>query len=313
MFKMIRVSVAALALCLLGAQFAGAGYPDRPVTLIVPFGSGGSNDIPARLLSSMMEKKLGQPIVVQNIVGAGGTQGTSQIVAAKPDGYTLGFNPTGPMSLQPHVLKLPYGRDDMDLLGMVSIQPVVLMTGKNAPWKNLDEFVAMARKEPGKYIAGITAKGNLTHVPVLALAKHYGLDLKYVPYRSTPEVMKDMAAGRIHLHADQPVALSRYEVEGLVQFSDEKVDGLDMPSAKDINLPDTFMMWQAVLAPKGLPADVRAKLVETVREVVTSPEFKDEATKVGISARWMSPEDMTATYVKDYEVYGKALKEIFAQ
>lgn len=303
-----RLSLA-VACAVLFVGSALAAYPERPITMIVPFGAGGSNDLPARVLAGMMEKKLGQPVVVQNVVGAGGTQGTTQIAQAKPDGYTIGWDPTGALCLQPHMRELPYGVDSFQFIGMATQQPVVLMTSKSAPWKNLSEMVEQVKKEPGKYIVGISGKGNMSHVPVLALAKHYGLQLRYVPYRSTPEIMKEMAANRLQLHADVPVALSQYEVYGLVQFSDKKVDNLPMPNSADIGLNKNFIMWQACIAPKGLPDDVTKKLVDTMREVVNSPEYAQAVRNLAINPWWMEPEEAQAFYAREFVFYGEALKE----
>lgn len=306
---LVKTLLLTLVGALLMAGTAFAAYPDHPITMIVPFGAGGSNDLPARVLAGMLEKKLGQPVVVQNVVGAGGTVGTTQIAEARPDGYTIGYDPTGALCLQPHMNKLKYGVDSFQFLGMVTQQPVVLMTGNNAPWKNLDEMVEMARKEPGKYIVGISGRGNMSHVPVLALAKHYGLKFRYVTYRSTPEIMKEMAAGRLQLHADNPVALSRYDVHGLVQFSDRKVDNLAMPNSADIGLNKNFIMWQACIAPRGLPDDVLKKLVSALSEVVHSQEYADAIRKLGINPWWLGPEEAQKFYAKEYAAYGEALKE----
>ena len=182
--QMMKKTLLFLCVFMLGATGALAAYPDHPITLVVPFGAGGGTDIPARLLAGMMEKRLGQPIVVQNVSGAGGTLGVAQVAAAKPDGYTLGYVPTGTMCLQPHVMKLPYGTDAFDFIGTSVSQPVVLMTAKNAPWKNINEFIEMAKKNPNKYVVGITATGNMTHVPMLQFAEHFGLKLRFIPYRS---------------------------------------------------------------------------------------------------------------------------------
>lgn len=306
---LVKTLLLTLVGALLMAGTAFAEYPDHPITMIVPFGAGGSNDLPARVLAGMLEKKLGQPVVVQNVVGAGGTVGTTQIAEARPDGYTIGFDPTGALCLQPHMNKLKYGVDSFQFLGMVTQQPVVLMTGNNAPWKDLDEMVEMARKEPGKYIVGISGRGNMSHVPVLALAKHYGLKFRYVTYRSTPEIMKEMAAGRLQLHADNPVALSRYDVHGLVQFSDRKVDNLPMPNSADIGLNKNFIMWQACIAPRGLPEDVLKKLVSALSEVVHSQEYADAIRKLGINPWWLGPEEAQKFYAREYAAYGEALKE----
>ena len=233
--QMMKKTLLFLCVFMLGATGALAAYPDHPITLVVPFGAGGGTDIPARLLAGMMEKRLGQPIVVQNVSGAGGTLGVAQVAAAKPDGYTLGYVPTGTMCLQPHVMKLPYGTDAFDFIGTSVSQPVVLMTAKNAPWKNINEFIEMAKKNPNKYVVGITATGNMTHVPMLQFAEHFGLKLRFIPYRSGGEIFKDIMAGRTHLHADAPASLSTFDVYGLVQFADERSENLsDIPTTKEL-------------------------------------------------------------------------------
>lgn len=309
MKKFLKILTLACACLAFAAGSAHSAYPDHPITMIVPFGAGGSNDLPARVLADMLEKKLGQPVIVQNVVGAGGTVGTTQIAKAKPDGYTIGFDPTGALCLQPHMNKLEYGVNSFQFLGMVTQQPVALMTGKNAPWKNLEEMVAMAKKNPEKYIVGISGRGNMSHIPVLALAKHYGIKFRYVTLRSTPEIMKEIAAGRLQLHADNPVAISQYPVYGLVQFSDKKVDNLPMPNSQDIGLNKNFIMWQAVIAPKGLPADVQKKLVDALSEIAHSEEYKEAVRKLGINPWWLGPKEAQEYYDKEFVAYGEALKE----
>lgn len=305
----LRIFGLALACVLFAGVSAHAAYPDKPITMIVPFGAGGSNDLPARLLAEMMEKRLGVPVVVQNVVGAGGTVGTTQIAEAKPDGYTIGFDPTGALCLQPHMNKLAYGVDSFQFLGMVTQQPVTLMTGNNAPWKDLDEMIKMVQENPGKYVVGISGRGNMSHVPVLALAKKYNLNFRYVTQTSTPEVMKEIAAGRVHLHADNPVALSQYDIKGLLQFSDKKVDNLPMPNSADIGLDKNFIMWQAVIAPKGLPEDVLNTLVTTLDEIVHTPEYAEGVRKLGINPWWLGPKEAQEYYDEEFVAYGEALKE----
>ena len=309
MNKIFKKMGLTLACVLMVTGSAFAAYPERPITMIVPFGAGGSNDLPARVLAGLMEKNLGQPIVIQNVVGAGGTQGTTQIAQAKPDGYTIGFDPTGALCLQPHMKKLPYGVDSFQFIGMATQQPVVLMTSKKASWKNLEEMVEIVKKAPGKYRVGISGVGNMSHVPVIALAKHYGLQFRYVPYRSTPEIMKEIAADRLQFHADMPVALSQYDVYGLIQFSDKKVDNLPMPNSADIGLNKNFIMWQACIAPKGIPTDILKILVDTMREVVNSKEYADAIHRLSMNVWWMEPDEAQKFYEKEFVSYGEALKD----
>ena len=289
---------------------AQAAYPEHPVTLIVPFGAGGGTDVPARLLANMLERKLGQPIVVQNIVGGSGTQGVSQVSGAKPDGYTLGYVPVGTVCLQPHVQNLPYGRDSFTFLGMTVRQPVVLMSSKAAPWKNFEEMVTEVRKAPNKYVVAITGTANMTHIPVVELAEKFGLQFRYIPYRSTPEIMKDMIAGRVHLHADAPAALSQFDVYGLVQYVDTPVDNLPMPTTKEIGFDKPMVHWQGIIGPKDMPKDVADKLAKAIEEVVTSKEFMEEATKISTAAYWLGPEAFQKQFEREFDDYGAALREM---
>ena len=262
----------------------------------------------------MMEKRLGQPIVVQNVSGAGGTLGVAQVAAAKPDGYTLGYVPTGTMCLQPHVMKLPYGTDAFDFIGTSVSQPVVLMTAKNAPWKNINEFIEMAKKNPNKYVVGITATGNMTHVPMLQFAEHFGLKLRFIPYRSGGEIFKDIMAGRTHLHADAPASLSTFDVYGLVQFADERSENLsDIPTTKELGMDARFSHWQGVIAPRGLPKDVLRTLETAMSEVVNSEAFQQEALRLKTKAHWMSSEAFRKLYDEELNTYGEILKHSLPQ
>ena len=332
--QMMKKTLLFLCAFMLAATGALAAYPEHPITLVVPFGAGGGTDIPARLLAGMMEKKLGQPIVVQNVSGAGGTLGVAQVAAAKPDGYTLGYVPeqperwrrrkpdgytlgyvpTGTMCLQPHVMKLPYGTDAFDFIGTSVSQPVVLMTAKNAPWKNVNEFIEMAKKNPNKYVVGITATGNMTHVPMLQFAEHFGLKLRFIPYRSGGEIFKDIMAGRTHLHADAPASLSTFDVYGLVQFADERSENLsDIPTTKELGMDARFSHWQGVIAPRGLPEDVLRTLETVMSEVVNSEAFRQEALRLKTKAHWMSSEAFRRLYDEELNTYGEILKHSLPQ
>lgn len=310
MIRRMMKALFVLGTFMLAATGAWAAYPEHPITLIVPFGAGGGTDIPARLLAGMMEKKLGQPIVVQNVAGAGGTLGVSQVAAARPDGYTLGYVPTGTMCLQPHVMKLPYATDAFDFIGTCMSQPVVLMCAKNAPWKDVEEFIDMARKHPGTYVVGITATGNMTHVPMLQFARHFGLQLRFIPYRSGAEIFKDIMAGRTHLYADAPGALSTFDVRGLVQFADGRSENLaDIPATKELGMDARFSHWQGVIAPRGIPEEARRTLEAVMAEVVNSEAFRQEALRLKTQAHWLSSDAFRDLYYEELNTYGDILKQ----
>lgn len=310
LWKNIRNLVVGLIASMLTVSAAEAAWPEKPVTLIVPFGAGGGTDISARLMANMIEKKIGKPIVVQNISGAGGTQGVSTLASAKADGYTFAYVPVGTMCQQPHLMRLPYGVDDFQFIGMVMRQPVVVMAGNNAPWKNFAEFLKMVKENPNKYVVGITGKGNMNHTPMLSLAKHFDLKLRFIPYRNAAEVFKDMMAGRTHLFADAPAALSSYDIFGMAQFAAERAANLpDIPTAKECGMDAVFSHWQGVIAPKGIPAEAFEGMEKVVKEVVTSEEFKNEAARLKTNANWMSSADFTALYYKELQDYKTILQE----
>ena len=298
-----------VSMVMVGSAFAA--YPDRPITMIVPFGAGGSTDVPARVLANALEKKLGQTIVVQNVVGGAGTQGVAQAAAAKADGYTILYGPTGAMVLQPHVGKTPYGKDSFDYIGNVMRLPVVLMSAKSAPWKNVQEMIEIVKKEPNKYIVGITGTGNMTHVPVLELAKRFDLKFRIMPYRSAAEIVKDMNAGRTQLFADTPVVLSQGELFGLLQYAEKPFKGIEsIPTTASIGFNNYMAHWQGIFTPKGLPADVQATLAKALQEVVTSAEFIADAAKVSTAADWMSAEDYKKYVEKEFEDYGVVIRDV---
>lgn len=310
MFRVLRKIVLSSLMLLVAAGSAWAAYPERPITLIVPFGAGGGTDIPARLLSGMMEKKLGKSIVVQNISGAAGTLGAFQTASAKADGYTLGYMPIGTMCLQPHLMKLPYTVDDFDFIGMAVMQPVVIMSSKSAPWKNFEEFKDIVSKNPNKFVVGITAKGNMTHVPMLAMLKHFNLKMRVIPYRNSTEIFKDMMAGRTHLFADAPAALSSYDIFGLMQFAPERAGNLtDIPTAKECGLDMEFAHWMGIVAPKGLPDEAKATLEKVMQEVVESEDFKKEAIRIKTAAHGMSGKEFRERYYEELAQYKKILEE----
>lgn len=312
MSRLITALVLSLMLNVFTLGTAQAAYPDHPVMLIVPFGAGGTTDVPARILAHALEKKLGQPVMVQNIAGGGGTQGAAQAAAAQADGYTLLYAPTGTMVLQPHMGKTPYGKDSFEMLGNVMKVPVVLMSSPNAPWKNIQEMIEVVGKEPGKYIVAITGMGNMTHVPMLALAQQYGLKFRTVPYKSAPEIFKDMAAGRTHLFADTPVGVSM-GMQGLLQYAERPFEGVHAPTTASIGLSLYMEHWQAMFAPRNLPADVKETLVNALREVVNDPQFKADAERLSTAAGWIEPDAFKAYFDKEFDEYGGLLKETLSR
>ena len=181
------------------------------------------------------------------------------------------------------------------------------MSSKTAPWKTFEEMVEIIKKEPNKYIVAITGTANMTHIPVIELAEHFDLKLRYIPYRSTAEVMKDMIAGRTHLYADSPVPLSQFDIFGLIQFAENRAENLDFPTTKEMGFERNISHWQGIIAPKGLPQEVKNKLGSVIKEIVESPEFAAALVKMNTKAESMGPEEFAAFFEQEFDAYGEVL------
>lgn len=246
---------------------------------------------------------------MQNVSGAGGTSGVAQVAATRPDGYTPDYMPAGTMYLQPHMVKLPYGADAFDFIGTSVGRPVVLVAAKDTLRKDINEFIEMAKKNPNKYIVGITTTGNMTHVPMLQFAEHFDLKLCFIPYRSGGEIFEGIMMGRTHLHADAPASLSTFDMYGLMQFAGERGESLsNILTTKKLGVDARFSHWQGVIVPCGLPKDVSRTLETAVSEAVNSGAFQQKALRLKTRTHWMSSEAFRKLYDEELSTYDEILR-----
>lgn len=290
-----------------------AQYPETPVTILVGYGVGSGGDVIARGLAEAAKKHLRQPIVVVNRPGAGGTIAISDVIAAKPDGYTLGLGTVGTLTLQPHQTSLAYGGPDTYLpVAKLVTQPHVLMVRAGAPWRTAQEFWEDARAHPGRLSIGVPGVGTVAHLNVEQLKLLAKVDLK-VAFFDGPKQVAAALAGQIdaslappgptmpHVKAARAVALG-VVAERRMQFAS------DVPTFKELGYDVTLGTFQAIIAPLQTPAQVVRVLDEAFRKSVAEPSFMSVAEATQSSIDYKAPGEFAVEIRQGFEDNGKLIQ-----
>jgi len=253
-------------------------FPEKPITMIVPWSAGGGTDLIFRKLSDVMSKDIGQPIVVMNVEGGGGQVGFQQINASAADGYTVGVI-TNSMLLQKITQGTKLGAQDFTVLSMVNYDAAALTVNAESPYNSVAEFVEAAKANPGKLRVGNSGAKAIWHITAMLMEKETGIQVTHVPYEGANPAAVAVAGGHI-----EAVTVSAGEVKGLVEGGKLKMLGLmsdersktfpDVPTFKEEGIDLQFGVWRALVAPKGIPADVVAKLEASVQKAVEGEDFK---------------------------------------
>jgi len=293
-------------------------YPARPITLIVPWGAGGGTDATARIIGSLLEKDLGQPVTVVNRTGGSGVVGHAAIASAQPDGYTIGLATVeiGMMHWQglTELTSASYTP-----IGLVNADPAGVQVRADSPYKTVNELLAAIKANPGKFKASGTGQGGIWHLAIAGLLRDQKIDpaaLPWVPSNGAAPGLQDMVAGGIEV---APVSLP--EARSLIDAGKVKSLAImnDKPSALYPNVPTlksaigsdwTMAAWRGIVAPKGLPAPVRDKLAEAVRKVAASKEYNEFMTSRGFGVIYAGPDDFAKFMVKSNTELGATMKAV---
>ena len=314
---MKRAALLALAAVFLqGAARAQDAYPSRPIHIIVPFTAGSATDVVARLVGEKLNAAWGQPVVVDNKPGAGGTIGIAQAAKSEPDGYTFVVVSTG--HAVNHVLykDLPY--DTLkDLAGVASLAslPSVLVVSPSLGVKSVRELVAMVKAKPGAYNYGTAGVGSAAHINSEKFNVAAGIKAVHVPLKGTPPILTETMAGRVHF-AWVPTLSSM----GLLK--DGKLLALAVSTAKRTPvLPDVptiaeagypggqFDFWLGMLAPAKTPRDVVIKVNAEINRALRSSDMIERLARLGSEPMAMTPDEFDAFIAKEYEVLGKIMRD----
>jgi tripartite-type tricarboxylate transporter receptor subunit TctC len=290
-----------LALAAVASAPAQAAWPDKTVTIVVPFPPGGSTDSLARVLAPKLQDKLGANFIVENKAGATGTIGAGQVKRAAPDGYTLLVSSLGPFVIAPHLIKgMPYDAlKDFDLITVAVQAPNVLVVPAASPLKTVAEVIAESKKNPGKMTLASSGNGSSDHLTAELFWLQTGTSGVHVPYKGGAPAIQDLLGGQVDASFQNVNAVIQHINAGKLRAV--AVTG-DKRSAVLPNVPtlgesgvkgvDVYS-WQGVAAPKGLPADVKAKLHEALVAALNDPQVKADFSKIGFEIVANTPEQFT--------------------
>jgi tripartite-type tricarboxylate transporter receptor subunit TctC len=296
---------AALAASILFSAPAHATWPDRPVTIVVPFAAGGLTDVMARLAAERLRDRFQQTFVVQNEVGAGGILGAANAARAKPDGYTLFFGPVSLMTLAPMTAKVNYDPErDFTPVSILASTPFVVTVNEAFPAKTLSEFIDEVKMKPGSYAYASAGAATTTHAASLIVLKAAGLQMIHVPYKGVAPAFGDLVAGHVQMASASPVEIKPHLGGGKVRplgiTSQVRSQQLpDVPTVSETLPTPTVATYNGFFVPKNTPQEVVDAIAKEVQAAVKTKAFSDKLIQTGLEPFGSTPEEMVATIAAD--------------
>ena len=315
LFKALTMSIAAL---LWWPAAALAAYPERPITLIVPWGAGGGTDAVARILATLMEKDLGQPVNVVNRTGGSGVVGHQAIAASPPDGYTIGMI-TVEISMMHHQGLTDLSGGSYTPIALVNADPAGVQVRADAPYKNLQDLLNAIKANPGKFKASGTGQGGIWHLAIAGLLRDQKIEpsaLPWVPSNGAAPGLNDLVAGGVEV-----VPCSLPEARALIEagkvkslaIMDPKPAALfpKVPTLKsEIGSGWTMAAWRGIAAPKGIPPEIQNKLLASLQKAHESKEFKEFMESRGFGVLWAPPQEFASFMAKSDADLGATMKAV---
>lgn len=302
---------ASLAVLLLAGKATGQSYPDRAITMVVPYAAGGPTDTVARLVADAMSRNLGGRIIVENVSGAGGTVGAGRVAKAEPDGYTLLLNHIGQATAPSLYPKAPFdAQAAFEPIGLIADVPMTIVARSDLPAKSLAELIDYARENKEKITYANAGPGTASHLCGMLLMKLTGLDLTTVPYKGTGPAMIDLIGGQVDFMCDQTTNTTSYIRSSKVKvYSTTTADRLptlpQVPSSVESGLPKlSLAIWHGLYAPKGAPPPVLKKLQKSLLEALEDPQLLKRFSELGALAvprQDVTPEALKAKLVSEIE------------
>lgn len=309
--------IVAILLGFIALQASAQPYPNKPIKIVIPYGPGGAPDILGRLIGVKLQTSLGQPVVVENHPGAGGTIGTDFVAKSAPDGYTILVATTANLSISPHLYpKIPYNAlKDFTPVTLVANSPLILTISKNVPANNLKELIAYGKANPGKLNYASAGSGTIQHVAGALLANMAGIDAIHVPYKGTAQILPDLVAGRVNLMFNSPAPMLP-----LVKDGSLKAIGIGSLNRSPLNPEFSTISeqgltgfdvapWYAFYAPAGTPPAVIARLNKDITAALSLPDVKDKYADMGLEVAPSTPAELAQVTKRDYDKFGKIIKD----
>ena len=291
-------------------------YPDRPIRLIAPFPAGGLADVLARAVGDQMQKTLGQPVVVENRAGAGGNTGAAAVATAAPDGYTLLMSSAGILTANPHLYaKMPFDAETALIpVSNVAQMNMLLVVHPKVQAQNLKEFVALARKDPGKLNFGSPGIGTTGHLGLAMFMHAAQVRITHVPYKGAAPAVQDLIAGQIDGVVDNPPTVISHITAGKLRplaFAAKQRLALlpDVPTAAEAGVANfEATSWFGIAAPAGTAASIIARLHEAIAAAVRTPAMAERFAKTGARLVGDTPEHFAAQIRTERVRWGEIIK-----
>jgi tripartite-type tricarboxylate transporter receptor subunit TctC len=317
--KTLARLLAAVAALAMATAASAQNYPSRPITMIVPFAAGGTSDVIARTVAEQMSIALGQAVVIENVGGAGGSIALARVARAEADGYTIAIGNAGTNAATYTIYpKLTFTPESFVPIAVVAKTFGIIALRKDFPAKNLQEFIAYAKSNPGKVNLGHAGVGSSNFLICKAFAHAAGIDVTLVGYRGAAPALTDAIGGQIDGVCDAAASVAQPVneklVKGLVVGSNVRLASLsELPTSAEAGLPDFEAQgWNGLFAPKGTPADVIAKLNAAAKTAVESEPVKKrfaDLSTVAPDANEHTPDMLQQLVTRDVEKFGKLLAD----
>ena len=289
-------------------------FPDRTLTMVIPFAAGGPTDVLGRVMAQRMGEILGQTVIVENIGGAGGMNGGKKVADSKPDGYTMLLGTVGTQAQGQTLYKHPLynALTDFTPVALIADVPIVLIVRKDLPVNNFKDFVTYAKANASKMQFGSAGAGSATHLGCVVLNTAMGTDIVHVPYKGTGPAMQDLIGGRID-YLCEIISTAKPQIDGgrvkalAIMTKERSPVEPNLPTTLEQGLDVQAYTWNAIYLPKGAPADVVKKLNEAAIAAMTTPAVQDRLESIGamvVAPDRRSPEYLgkfTADEIKKWE------------
>ena len=291
-------------------------YPTKPITMLVPFSAGGGFDLLARALEKVAPKHLGQPLIVVNKPGGAGTIGWNELASASPDGYTLGITAVD-VVIQPLYGSTKYHYPTaLEPLVQIASTSFIMVVQADGPWQDVNDVIKYAKQHPGKLKFGHAGIGSITHIVGETFAKITGITLEQVPFRGANEATVALLGKHIEIVFLNPSTVKEHIKNGTLRalaITGEKrltdPDLTQIPTLKEQGFDIPLTNWYGVSAPKGLPPEIKTKLAEGFKAIISDPEFRNNIEQLGFEIQYLDPKQSEEKWLSDSAKLAKTVQE----
>jgi tripartite-type tricarboxylate transporter receptor subunit TctC len=291
-------------------------WPNRPIRMIVPYTPGGYTDYMARQVSQKLSETLGQPIIIENKPGANSVIGADAVAKAAPDGYTFGTVIAAHAANATLNPKLPFDTmKDFTYVSLMSVAPLIMVAHPSTPASNVQELIALARKEPGKLNFASSGIGAAAHLTMEMFKSRVGINMQHVPYRGTSPALQDIIGGRVNVMFDVVGSLMPHVRSGalkaiVVTAKERMPAAAEVPTMAESGVPDFVSgTWAGVIAPRGVPKEIVTRVAGEIAKILAQPAMREQLAALGYEAVGNTPDEYEAFMREEIAQWAKVIKD----